>query len=65
MHFVDYQRLAIYKKILALPVDPTIKDRIGHRVTAPIKLQTKKIERLKTQFIAHLMHRELGHKGDL
>jgi len=65
MHLVDYHRLAIYKKILALPVDPTIKDRIGHRVTAPIKSPPKKTERVKTQFISHLMHRELGHEGDL
>lgn len=65
--FIDMERLAAYRKLLAIPFDPYSKQRIGHRITAPQRRvdKQKARKRLKDGFVAYLMERQLYWRGDL
>ena len=62
---VDFDRLAVYRQLLALPVDPLIADMIGHHRTAHAPPHAHRITELHHTFIRYLMYRELDHKGEL
>jgi hypothetical protein len=65
MPLIDLDRLDAYRRLLALPIDPTIKDQIGHRVTQPGQPLPTLIADLKNKFVRHLMVRQLERDGDL
>ena len=61
---IDLERLQAYKKILNTPMPPDAEDKMGHKITAPVK-NKKTIEAKKRQFVIYLMHRTLEMNGDL
>ena len=65
MTLIDLDRLAAYDALLALPVDPTIKDFIGHHRTHAGKPHPTLMRDLKNKFGRYLMERQLERDGDL
>ena len=65
MTLIDLDRLTAYRRLLALPVDPTIKDLIGHHRTQYGHPLPTLIHDLKHKFVRHLMARQLERDGDL
>ena len=65
MPLIDLDRLDAYRRLLALPTDPTIKDQIGHHRTQDGQTIPTLIQDLKEKFVRHLMERQLDRDGDL
>ena len=65
MTLINLDRLDAYRRLLALPPDPAIKDLIGHHRTQEGKPMPTLIHDLKEKFVRHLMSRQLEREGDL
>ena len=58
----DIERLAAYRKIMAVPYEPSEAHRYGYRVTAPVKKSTPQLARKAAQFIEYLQRRQLANQ---
>ena len=65
--FIDMERLAAYRELIARPFNDDSKHRVGHRITAPQRKtdREKARKRLQDGFVPYLMERQLYWRGDL